>query len=408
MRAANWLIASGENLGHTTKMHFPLTPEAETPLQVAAGWNTSDDSAALDLPSRVLRILDAAANRASEGLRVIEDYVRFALDDWHLTTQLKSLRHDLTAILSNIDRGERIAARESQGDVGADAKLAGELARQDVAQVITASFQRLQQALRSLEEFSKLSNAAAARRFEQLRYRVYTIERAVELTGSSLCRLAHARLYVLVDGGRSEDAFRLLAESLVGAGVPLVQLREKSLDDRTLLARARLLREITRGSQTLLIINDRADLAMLADADGVHVGQQELSVKDARALVGPRRLVGVSTHSIEQARQAVLDGSNYIGIGPTFPGRTKQFPAFPGLDFVRAVSHEIRLPAFAIGGITLENLGEVLASGATRACVSAAVCGATDPAAAARAFLAHLPARSDSISPSTSVSVPGE
>ena len=98
-------------------------------------------------------------------------------------------------------------------------------------------------------------------------------------------------------------------------------------------------------------MNDRPDIARLAGADGVHVGQEELSVKEARTIVGPDALVGRSTHSLEQAREAVLDGANYIGVGPVFPSTTKQFAEFPGLELLRAVSAEIRLPAFAIGGI---------------------------------------------------------
>jgi len=134
-------------------------------------------------------------------------------------------------------------------------------------------------------------------------------------------------------------------------------------------------------------MNDRPDLAALSRADGVHVGQEELTVKDARSIVGPEALLGVSTHSIEQARQAVLEGANYLGVGPTFPSDTKQFEKFPGLPLLRQVAAEIRLPAFAIGGITAENLPEVLATGVTRVAVSGAIAAADEPVAAARVLL---------------------
>lgn len=338
----------------------------------------------------VFRILDAAANRASEGLRVVEDYVRFALDDRHLTQRLKSMRHELTAVLNDVSARSRLAARESLVDVGATVTTTGEFHRPDVAAVVAASFQRLQQALRSLEEFTKLTHPAVASRLEKLRYAAYTLERAVDFTRDSLLRLAGARLYVLLDGREDSTTFCSLAESLVAAGVHIVQLREKSLDDRTLLARARMLREITRGSGTLFIMNDRPDIAVLAVADGVHVGQEELTVKDVRTIVGPQPLIGVSTHSIEQARQAVLDGANYLGIGPTFPSGTKQFEEFPGLDFVRQVSAEIRLPAFAIGGITPQNLSLVLQAGAERVAVAGAVCQASHPSDQVRTLLTAL------------------
>ncbi|MBI2480592.1 MAG: thiamine phosphate synthase [Planctomycetia bacterium] len=141
----------------------------------------------------------------------------------------------------------------------------------------------------------------------------------------------------------------------------------------------------------MFIMNDRPDIAAIVGADGVHVGQDELSVTDARAVLGQNRLVGVSTHSIEQARQAVLDGADYIGCGPTFPSRTKRFDEFPGLALLQAVAHEISLPAFAIGGITLENARDVFETGFTRIAVSNCVTSAQDP----RAAIAQLKAASN-------------
>jgi len=172
--------------------------------------------------------------------------------------------------------------------------------------------------------------------------------------------------------------------------VHVLQLRDKQLDDRDLLIRARRLRELTAGTATLFVMNDRPDLAVLAEADGVHLGQEELSAKDARQIVGPEMLIGVSTHSIEQARQAVFDGADYLGLGPTFPSGTKRFEQFPGLDFLRQAAAEIALPAFAIGGITPENLAPVLATGIRRVAVGQAITAAANPAEAARGMLAAI------------------
>jgi len=140
------------------------------------------------------------------------------------------------------------------------------------------------------------------------------------------------------------------------------------------------------------VMNDRPDLAALVEADGVHVGQDELPVRDVRRIVGPRMLIGVSTHSLEQARQAVLDGASYIGVGPTFPSRTKAFASFTGLELLREAAAAIRLPAFAIGGITLDRLDDVLATGISRVAVSAAIAQAASPGAAAREFQRRLKA----------------
>jgi thiamine-phosphate pyrophosphorylase len=170
----------------------------------------------------------------------------------------------------------------------------------------------------------------------------------------------------------------------------MIQLRDKNMDDRDLAARARTLRELTSGTETLFIVNDRADIAAAANADGVHVGQEDLSVKDARTIVGPRALVGVSTHNIDQARAAVLDGANYLGAGPTFVSRTKTFDSVAGLDYLRQVAGEIRLPTFAIGGISAKNLPDVLATAVSRVAAATAVTATANPACAAQQMLDML------------------
>ncbi len=370
---------------------FPGEEERKAESGERNAWSEADrPPSALGFPLSALRILDAAGNRAREGLRVVEDYLRFVLDDRFLFGQLKVLRHDLAAALGRFPLQQRLAARETQADVGTAVTTAGERLREGPGAVLAANFARVQEALRSLEEFAKLLDTDAAAEFKQLRYRSYTLHRAVEMTGWSADRLAAARLYVLLDGRASLDEFAAMAQSLVEAGVHIVQLRDTRLDDRRLLERAAALREIVRPASVLFVMNDRPDLAALAGADGVHVGQDDLSVKAARQIVGQDALVGVSTHSIDQARQAVLDGANYIGVGPTFPSRTKPFDQFPGLDLLRAVAAEIRLPAFAIGGIGPENVAEVLATGISRIAVSGAIVDAADPAAVARATANRL------------------
>ena len=343
-------------------------------------------------PMALLRILDAAANRAREALRVIEDWARFALDDAHLTECLKQIRHALAAATAGIPWEQRLAARETQADVGTGITTLSEQNRADLWDVLTANFLRLEESFRSLEEFGKIINPAIGVAIEQLRYRTYTLQRAIDATRIGQERLATARLYILLDGRADVAEFERLAQGLIGAGVDVLQLRDKRLADRELIDRARRLRQLTRGTSTLLVINDRPDLAVLAQADGVHVGQDELAVKDVRSIVGAGMLIGVSTHSLPQARQAVLDGANYLGVGPTFPSGTKSFADFPGLELLRAVAAEIRLPAFAIGGITRENLGQVKSAGFGRIAVSGAILGAGDPVQAAREIRAELSA----------------
>ncbi|MEJ5341935.1 MAG: thiamine phosphate synthase [Thermogutta sp.] len=336
------------------------------------------------------RIVDAAINRALEGLRVVEDYVRFVLDDPFLVGELKDIRHAFSRLAGEFPMAYRLAARETQTDVGTRIKHSHEMKRESVEGLLDANLSRVREAIRSVEECAKVLQPELAERFEQLRYRCYTLHRAIRITELSRERLQNARLYVLVDARPSPDEFQALITSLVEVGVHVIQLREKKLEDRLLLERARIARKITRDTQTLFIMNDRPDLAVLSQADGVHVGQEELTVKDVRALVGPDMLIGVSTHDIEQARRAVRDGANYIGCGPTFPSSTKQFSHFPGLEFLRQVASEITLPAFAIGGINESNIDAVLKTGIFRVAVSAAVVDTPDPPAAAKRLLAKL------------------
>jgi thiamine-phosphate pyrophosphorylase len=195
---------------------------------------------------------------------------------------------------------------------------------------------------------------------------------------------------VLLDGRATTEEFRLLAGKLASSGADVIQLRDKRLDDRALVERARCLRVLTQGGNTLFVVNDRADLALLARADGVHLGQEDLSVKDARAVVGPRMLIGVSVHSLEQARAAVLDGADYLGVGPTFSSSTKAFDHYPGPELLRAVAAEISLPTFAIGGIDRDNLPRVLATGMRRVAVGSAVVDADNPAVVAANLKAML------------------
>ena len=338
----------------------------------------------------VFRILDANLNRASEGLRVAEEHARFVLNDAHLTSIAKHLRHQLAEIASAFDSQARLTCRAAHQDVGLQVTTESEYTRHSTEDICIAAVKRVQQALRCVEEYGKCISTTAAAQCEQLRYATYTLERSLQTTNQMRALLAGRQLYVLIDGRDTEKAFHDLVACLVAAKVGVLQLRDKQATDRQLLARARLLCSLTRDTDTLAIINDRPDIATLAAADGVHVGQEELSVSAVRQIVGPQMLVGVSTHTIEQARNAVMEGASYIGCGPTFPSGTKHFDAFSGLKFLRAVATEIQLPAFAIGGITQDNLPQVLEAGIQRVAVSGAVLNAAAPAEAATSLQQQL------------------
>jgi len=368
------------------RLKAQIARSAEPPLRPDEPLQLPEPTEQMD----TARILDANANRAREALRVIEDYCRYVLDDAFLCAALKRLRHGLVDTVAMLADKVRLAARETLQDVGTVIAAAGEYERHGPAAVARANFARLQEALRALEEYGKIVSPDLGRVFEQLRYQCYTLERALLLGADARQRLAQARLYVLLTGAQCRAALDWTIKEAAAGGASIFQLREKDLSDRALLERARQVRRWTRDAGVLFIVNDRPDIARLAEADGVHLGQDDLPVRAARRIMGADALIGVSTHHIEQVRQAVLDGASYIGVGPTFPSGTKEFAEFPGLDFVRAATAETSLPAFVIGGVNESNIGAAVAAGAKRVAVSQAVCQAEEPRAAAAGLLQVL------------------
>ncbi len=195
-------------------------------------------------------------------------------------------------------------------------------------------------------------------------------------------------LYVILDRGAAGDRnLAPLLEAVLEGGCRVVQLREKTMPLGDLYPVARALRKRCREAGCLFIVNDRVDLALAVEADGVHVGQDDLPAREARRLLSPGMILGVSTHDENQARLARDDGADYVAVGSMFPTGSKAGFRLVGPDLVRRVRPEIRVPLVAIGGVTTDNVAEVIRAGADAVAVISAVCAAPDPAAAARAFL---------------------
>jgi thiamine-phosphate pyrophosphorylase len=186
--------------------------------------------------------------------------------------------------------------------------------------------------------------------------------------------------------GPSHDHVAITEAALAG-GADMIQLRDKTGNLRDLLPQARAIQARCRARGAVFIVNDRLDLALAADADGVHVGQEDLPADSARRLLGTGRILGVSTHNLQQAEEARTHGADYIGFGPMFVTGTKDTGYAPrSLDAIRGIRKVVALPILAIGGITLENVAEVIAAGATAPAVISAVVRTADITAAAAAF----------------------
>jgi thiamine-phosphate pyrophosphorylase len=256
-----------------------------------------------------LRMIDANNNRAREALRTLEDVARFAWNDAGVAEEAKSLRHALQSAIAAIPALDLAAARDVAGDIGTALEGANEYARADLSAVAQAAGGRLSEALRVIEEAAKtLGDATIARAVEQVRYRSYAL--AAEIT----LRIARARprqfaLCLLLTRALCRRDWRDVVREAVEGGVDLVQVREKEMDAGELVAHVRAVRE-TIGTRATLVVNDRLDVALAANADGVHLGTTDLPLREARKIAGPRFLIGASTHTLDEARAAVAAGAD--------------------------------------------------------------------------------------------------
>jgi thiamine-phosphate pyrophosphorylase len=198
-------------------------------------------------------------------------------------------------------------------------------------------------------------------------------------------------LYVILDrtASRGRD-LRQILDSVIAGGARLVQFREKEWPLRRCLPLLEDLRGRARQAGIGFAVNDRLDLALAVEADGLHLGQDDLPASVARRLLPPSMFLGVSTHSLEQARQAEREGADYIAVGSIFPTATKPEFQLVGLDLLRVIRQAIAAPLVAIGGITADNAEEAIRAGADGVAVISAVCGARDPAEATRRLLERI------------------
>ncbi len=203
-----------------------------------------------------------------------------------------------------------------------------------------------------------------------------------------------SHFYAMVDTAGGHDPVDL-SRILLDAGVRLLQLRIKDVSSRELLSTARAIAAMCSGQGALMIVNDRADVAMLAGAGGVHLGQEDLPLKAARRLVRKDLIIGISTHSIVQAVEAENGGADYIGFGPIYRGGLRNNPTGKGLKMLRTVRDKVRIPIVAIGGITETAVPRVLAAGADACAIITDVVRAPDVAAKVRSILALKPQRQE-------------
>jgi len=347
---------------------------------------------------RTLRIIDANLNRMGEGLRVLEDAARFLLNDAALSEELKALRHELTRVDESL-QVQLLSARRSEEDVAAFIDLPTEAEREDVLAIVKANARRVQESLRVLEEFSKIPALAVTldwAKFKRARFSLYELERRLS---SALLRRDKAEkiagLYVIVDGetlrGRPDGIGEAeVARQAIRGGAKVIQLRDKQKSMSELLPIARELKRVCAEQGALFIVNDYVDLALAADADGVHVGQKDLPVVEVRSILPIDKIIGCSAATLDEAIAAEAAGADYVAVGSIYPTSSKADTRPAGLETLRQVVEKVSVPVVAIGGINPDNVRDVISAGAHAVAVISAVAGAEDVEGAARQLVAAM------------------
>jgi len=344
------------------------------------------------ISSQTLRIIDTNLNRIGEGLRLLEDMARLLLNDAVLTQRLKNMRHEMVRSDWSLQQ-QFLQARNSEDDVGVSIEASGEDKQRELPITIVANARRVQESLRVMEELAKVPDINFdPEKFKQARFDLYTIEKTLLskiLRRDKINNLV--RLYVIVDTlalkGRSHVE---VASQAIRGGAKTIQLRDKVHNKKELLAIAQQLRNLCAEHNILFIINDYLDLVLAVDADGLHLGQDDLPIKVARRLLPMDKILGGSARTVDKATTAQSEGADYIAVGSMYPTTSKEATEVVGLERLQQIRQAVTLPLVAIGGINKDSAAQVLAAGADSVAVINAVLGAEDVAEASRQMVDRL------------------
>ena len=325
--------------------------------------------------NRIAQLIDANLDRAREGLRVMEDWCRFGLKRSDFSIQIKDWRQQLGVHHHNIYRKARLTS--SDPAMGVSHPL--QKVRSTPEAVFIANSSRVQEALRVIEEFTRITDPKLCEIATKIRYETYEFEiKVLNVTEGINKREALKDCSIYLITQNSEDLEDIVLEALK-AGVRIVQYREKLLNDDEKISQAQCLASLCKKYNSIFIVNDRIDIALAVDADGIHLGQEDMPTKIAREILGAEKIIGRSTHCTEDIKNAEKEGCDYIGIGPIFPSETKKQLRPLGIDYLKKGLSETLLPAFAIGGINSSNINKLSQVNNLRIAVSNAIINSNDP-----------------------------
>ncbi len=332
---------------------------------------------------RIAQLIDANLDRGREGLRVIEDWCRFGLKEKELVIELKNLRQELGAKHHvNYKRG-----RSTSSDSGIGLNHPYQQSRANPFEIVSANCARVQEAMRVIEEFTRVFDPELSKIAEKVRYNLYEIELEIIRTSKGKKRrdkLANCKLCLITSPHKD---LKRIVNQVLKVGVTMIQYRCKEMSDRDKINDALELADICHKHGSLFIVNDRVDIAIAAKADGVHLGQKDFPTDVARIILGSEMLVGRSTNCIEQIHLAEAEKCDYVGLGPINKSKTKENLKSIGTNCLQEITKTTHIPWFAIGGINISNLRDLIELGTKRIAVSASIMDAKDPGKAAQELL---------------------
>ncbi len=335
---------------------------------------------------RIYQIIDANLDRAREGLRVLEDWARFGLGNEDFVIRIKNFRQILGKNHLEIYK----LSRNYIEDQCKGLSHVEQIKKKSSSKIISSNSARVQEALRVIEEFSRNHNNKLSKIASEIRYEIYTLE--IELLNFNTRKSAQSiinenNLYSITDN--RENLLEIIEQILLG-GVKIIQHRFKEGNDKDHLKEAIEIYNLCKKYNSLFIVNDRLDIALASNADGVHLGQDDIDIKTARKILGGSKIIGVSANNSIDIEKAVKDGCDYIGVGPVFPTLTKKNKEPLGVEKINALTKNINIPCFAIGGINKLNISSLKNFGISKVAIVSALLNSEDPKEEAIIILKEL------------------
>ena len=346
----------------------------------------NDQTQQVENDLRIAQIIDANLDRAREGLRVLEDWARYGLGQSAIVKKLKNFRQILGSHHLDYYKNARNYTKDKCNGLNHPEQFK----RVYIKNIISSNSGRIQEALRVLEEFSRNNNYELSKAAASIRYEMYSVE--IELMNAKCNKnlsekLLENNLYLITN--EKPDLIKDIKNLLIG-GVKIIQHRFKDTNDKNNLNTAKTIKKLCKDNGAIFIVNDRVDIALACDADGVHLGQNDLNLVSARKILGFSKIIGISANNEQGIKNAIEQGCDYLGIGPVFETNTKKTKQPLGIDNLKKLTKDVNIPWYAIGGIKNENIPLLKSNGINKVAIISEIMNDENPKNKATIILKSL------------------